>query len=293
MCQLLGMNCNRPTDISFSFQGFRARGGRTDHHEHGFGVAFFEPSAQGLGLRQFHDDKPSYRSPIADLIGNYPIYALNVVAHIRRATQGVIGIENTHPFVREVWGEPWVFAHNGQMTREFIAKANRLFANGNGEFYHPIGSTDSELAFCYLLNRLRSHFPKKPPNDELFAFLSAQCRYLASSGLFNCLLSNGRWQFAYAGSLLFYLTRRAPFGCAVLCDDDVVIDFSALASEQDKITMIATLPLTKNEEWQQLCVNECAVFMGGERIFESLPENPYRMTIDEGIALARRVGASV
>ncbi|MBP8070239.1 MAG: class II glutamine amidotransferase, partial [Neisseria sp.] len=25
MCQLLGMNCNTPTDIVFSFEGFRLR----------------------------------------------------------------------------------------------------------------------------------------------------------------------------------------------------------------------------------------------------------------------------
>jgi len=32
MCQLLGMNCNVPTDVMFSFAGFAERGGGTDHH---------------------------------------------------------------------------------------------------------------------------------------------------------------------------------------------------------------------------------------------------------------------
>ncbi|SPX42437.1 amidotransfease [Haemophilus influenzae] len=41
MCQLLGMNCNTPTDIVFSFEGFRRRAGLTDCHSDGFGVAFF------------------------------------------------------------------------------------------------------------------------------------------------------------------------------------------------------------------------------------------------------------
>lgn len=35
MCQLLGMNCNVPTDICFSFTGFRRRGGATDGHSDG------------------------------------------------------------------------------------------------------------------------------------------------------------------------------------------------------------------------------------------------------------------
>ena len=42
MCQLLGMNCNTPTDIVFSFTGFATRGGGTDEHKDGWGIAFFE-----------------------------------------------------------------------------------------------------------------------------------------------------------------------------------------------------------------------------------------------------------
>ena len=42
MCQLLGMNCNVPTDVTFSFTGFAQRGGKTDHHSDGWGIAFFE-----------------------------------------------------------------------------------------------------------------------------------------------------------------------------------------------------------------------------------------------------------
>ncbi|MFM1950093.1 MAG: hypothetical protein RL706_2114, partial [Pseudomonadota bacterium] len=42
MCQLLGMNCNTPTDATFSFSGFSQRGGITDHHSDGWGIAFFE-----------------------------------------------------------------------------------------------------------------------------------------------------------------------------------------------------------------------------------------------------------
>ncbi|MBV8622557.1 MAG: class II glutamine amidotransferase, partial [Herbaspirillum sp.] len=49
MCQLLGMNCNTPTDIVFSFTGFATRGGLTDHHKDGWGIAFFE----GSGVRTF------------------------------------------------------------------------------------------------------------------------------------------------------------------------------------------------------------------------------------------------
>ena len=45
MCQLLGMNSANPADLRFSFTGFAARGGLTDHHGDGFGVGFFEDKA--------------------------------------------------------------------------------------------------------------------------------------------------------------------------------------------------------------------------------------------------------
>lgn len=48
MCQLLGMNCNVPTDVTFSFTGFAQRGGKTDHHTDGWGIAFLR--TRGFGI---------------------------------------------------------------------------------------------------------------------------------------------------------------------------------------------------------------------------------------------------
>ena len=45
MCELLGMDCNTPTDILFSFTGFSQRGGRTGPHGDGWGLAFYEGKA--------------------------------------------------------------------------------------------------------------------------------------------------------------------------------------------------------------------------------------------------------
>src|SRR5512137_2154443 len=84
MCQLLGMNCNVPTDICFSFEGFHVRGGLTDHHRDGWGIAFFE----GQGCRVFLDSKATVESPVAEMVRKYPIHSKNVIAHIRKATQG-------------------------------------------------------------------------------------------------------------------------------------------------------------------------------------------------------------
>lgn len=67
MCELLGMNCNVPTDIRFSFSGLIERGGRTGPHSDGWGIAFYEDR----GCRAFHDPHPGCESEIAALVRSH------------------------------------------------------------------------------------------------------------------------------------------------------------------------------------------------------------------------------
>lgn len=237
MCQLLGMNCNVSTDICFSFTGFQKRGGETDVHADGWGIAFFE----GRGVRLFLDPQPSAQSPIAELVRNYPIRSMNVIAHIRKATQGIVSLENTHPFQRELWGRYWVYAHNGNLPQFQPAL--------DGSFL-PVGNTDSERIFCWLLQNLRQRFGDAPPaRDALFRAVHELILPLSGMGIFNFLLSNGEWQMAHCSTELSYIERRAPFKVAHLKDEDVMVDFSQVTTPDDRVSVIATQPLTYNEQW--------------------------------------------
>lgn len=251
MCQLLGMNCNVPTDICFSFTGFQARGGATDVHSDGWGIAFFE----GAGARVFLDPQPSSRSPVAELVRNYPIRSLNVIAHIRKATQGTVSLENTHPFMRELWGRYWIFAHNGNLS----GYAPEL----DGSFF-PVGQTDSELAFCHLLQMLRLRFPGgMPMRSELRAALEDFAAQVRPLGPFNFLLSNGDCLFAHRSTELHFIVRQAPFAMAHLKDQDMSIDFAEVTSADDRVALVATQPLTDNETWIPLPVGRVVQFVDG------------------------------
>ncbi|HOG03486.1 MAG TPA: class II glutamine amidotransferase, partial [Accumulibacter sp.] len=214
MCQLLAMNCNVPTDICFSFAGFQARGGATDVHADGWGIAFFE----GRGTRVFLDPQPSCVSPVAALVRSYPIHSKNVIAHIRKATQGGVALENTHPFMRELWGRYWIFAHNGNLP-DFSPELDGSFT--------PVGETDSERAFCWLLQNLRQRFGSRAPTQvSLFDALHQMTIELGARGACNYLLSNGDCLFAHCSTQLSYIIRQAPFSVAHLRDQDLSIDFS-------------------------------------------------------------------
>lgn len=252
MCELLGMSANVPTDICFSFKGLRERGGNTGPHKDGWGVAFY----QGKGVSTFKDANPSHASKVAELISQYPIKSNVVVGHVRQANRGRVALENTHPFTRELWGRYWTYAHNGQLADHRALPCPH---------FTPVGTTDSEQAFCYLLSELVRRYPNRPRSRlQLFSHVKRLADTLRARGVFNLLLSDGDYLFAYCSTKLHYITRRSPFGIARLSDVDVDIDFSAVTTERDVVTVVATLPLTCNEQWQALQPGEAVLFKAGE-----------------------------
>ncbi|MCM8534584.1 MAG: class II glutamine amidotransferase [Lentisphaeraceae bacterium] len=252
MCQLLGMNCNVPTDICFSFEGFCERGGATGTHEDGWGIAFFE----GKACRVFVDTQPSANSPIAELVKNYPIKSLNTIAHIRKATIGAIELSNTQPYRREAWGLEWIFAHNGDLWN-FNPTINGA--------YQPVGTSDSERAFCTMLNSLKKKYPDCPPPLHIFQKeLEEICNPIAEYGTLNFLLSNGQVLFARCSTELYYIVREAPFDKAHLKDKDISIDFSQHTTENDRVAVIATEPLTDNEHWTKFEAGQLITFKNGQ-----------------------------
>ena len=250
MCQLLGLNANTPTDLVFSFTGFAHRAAE---HKDGFGIAFFE----GPGLRLFVDHLSATESPVADMIRRYPIRSRHIITHIRKATQGRVALENTHPFMRELWGRYWVFAHNGNLV-DFHPK---LHAN-----FHPVGDTDSERAFCWLLQELAKNHARMPSIPDLTQTLAELVPTIARHGTFNFLLSQGEALWAHCTTKLHYVLRRHPFAAAQLQDADLTVDFADLTTPQDRVAIVVTEPLTSNEDWIALTPGELAVFVDGDRL---------------------------
>jgi predicted glutamine amidotransferase len=251
MCQLLGMNSSKPATLGFSFAGFAERGGRTAEHKDGWGIAFHEAA----GCRLIADQLPSCASPLAAALKHDAIRARNVVAHIRKATQGLITPRNSHPFTRSLWGSTWSFAHNGNLEG---------FHPAPDERYHPDGETDSERAFCYLLAGLQQRFPALPPSRRaLYDAVASMAALIARHGTFNFILSDGDILLAHCSTDLHYVLREYPFARARLVDCDVQIDFSQHNHLDDRMSVIATLPLTSGEPWRAFGRGELKMFVNG------------------------------
>jgi glutamine amidotransferase len=257
MCELFALNSRLPAAANFSLSGFAARGGRTADHVDGWGVAFHA----GEHCEVIVEDRPAAESDLASHYGRHPVQAGNIIAHIRKATQGARAVENCHPFRRDWAGRTWVFAHNGDL-KDFHPALSGAFT--------PAGQTDSERAFCWLMQRLQQHFGNHLPDwPELAATLTPWLHEIAEHGRFNLLLTDGRAMLAHASTKLHWLRRQPPFGHVRLRDGDLSVDLATLNGPLDRMTLVATEPLTHDEAWTAFQPGEVRVFEKGDCVFLS------------------------
>ena len=103
-----------------------------------------------------------------------------------------------------------------------------------------------------------------PSVRELSITLRELAAQIAGHGTFNFLLSNGQALWAHGSTKLHYLLRQPPFGHVTLQDEDLSVDLSAKTTEDDRIAIVATEPLTRGEAWVPIEPGTLKVFLGGE-----------------------------
>ena len=151
-------------------------------------------------------------------------------------------------------GRNWVFAHNGDLKQY----APRLHGS-----FRPIGNTDSELAFCWLLQELAKSHAGVPSVEELTCTLQELVPQISAHGTFNFLLSNGQALWAHATTKLHYVLRAHPFHQVHLKDDDVTVDLAEFNSPEDRFAVVVTEPLTTDEDWVAMTPGQLLVFSDG------------------------------
>jgi predicted glutamine amidotransferase len=257
MCELLGMVSNVPADLAFSFTGLALRGGQTGPHADGWGVSLYD----GRFARTFLEPHPAFSSPLARFVRENPMTSRLAVAHVRRKTRGTSVIENTHPFVRVFDRRHLVFAHNGTLPN---VRDVRL------EYESPIGETDSEHAFCVILEALRKRHGACYPKDPfvLGQFFYELANGLGADGVFNFLLADGEHLFARCGDHLSAVVRKAPFGEVTLVDADLTVNINDELQTVPgaRMAVIATFPLTRDELWEDAAPGTLWVFRSGELV---------------------------
>lgn len=254
------MNSLHPTNVRLSLSQLAPRGGETGPHRDGWGIAF----QQDNDFLLVKEARPAASSEWIAFLETHAIASAIVIAHIRLATHPKrLALSNTHPFKREFRGKPLVFAHNGKAPQLLDRERFPL------RRHYPLGETDSEAAFCWLLERLDERLGERQYEiGALLETLRAHSKmFLGDENRFNVLISDGQYLLAHGGHQLHYASRQC-------CCDGVRFDASQLAptlhqQEQQDVTLVATKPLTEHECWRAIAPGELALFHRGQRIAAS------------------------
>ena len=253
MCELFAMSSQQPATVSFSLEEFSRHGGRSGPHKDGWGIAYL----QQRDAQVIKEAAPASSSSLVRFIGSHDFRSTLVISHIRHATRGPVCFENTQPFCRELAGRAHVFAHNGDLVD----------IQGCGELrlgrMRPMGTTDSEHAFCALLHALEELWldaPEVPKLEERMSILSSFAATIRQLGPANFLYWDGDTLFAHGHR------RRPPGGgdprppglytlCRVCSSEPSAPKIEGLrvtpATGEQQVVLLASVPLT-DEDWRPL-----------------------------------------
>lgn len=210
--------------------------------------------------------------------------------HIRYMAGGEQKYVNTHPFVRELFGQDWALIHNGARG---IDRFFRSYLEQNPQIdFVPLGTTGSEKALCIILNEIKKQVPSQISTvtnggnlrvHTDYDFTAAQqviyetCIAIQDSGAdLNILLSNGEYLIAfYSGYRTLYYTIRDSNN---LDPDKITLKsrarnyFESIKQSPNRLTkqanekavIVATEVLTEGEDWEQFNKGELLVIRDGE-----------------------------
>ena len=261
MCELFAMSARQPTTVSMSLEEFSRHGGLSGPHKDGWGIGWYEEG----DLRLVKERDPAASSACVRFIQTHPFSSALVLSHIRKATLGPVAMRNCQPFARELGGAWHSFAHNGDLKE--IAADDRFRAGG----FRAVGETDSEYAFCALLDALRplwsgAEVPPIGARRQVVARFAAALRELGPANFLYC---DGDALFAHAdrrhqgdGSIrapgMWRLARRCPAG------GELAAEGLRIASEhgEQEVLLVASVPLTA-EGWVAMGEGELIVAQQG------------------------------
>ena len=189
-----------------------------------FGLAGFDPRRQrayGWGFAWYPDDGSAAQvikdatsvgeNAMTKLLREWERFeSTTFVAHLRGATRALTE-RDTQPFARPFGPRIWVFAHNGDLTHPDGSRdLGDPLPLGNPACFEPVGRTDSERAFCWLLGRAfeagaRSLF------DVGWERLHAWFRHLDGLGTANLIVSDGQDLVAYSDESDYNRLHHARF----------------------------------------------------------------------------------
>ena len=194
--------------------------------------------------------KASCSEHLKNILSN-PVIGKNVFAHIRLATMGEIISPNCHPFTEaDDNNRSWMLIHNGTIfdypkLNDYIKKEK--------------GNTDSERILLYIIDKVNEFERDKgrlSTIKERFNLLTDIVADLSKNNKLNLMFYDGDLTYIHSNmrDSLYYL-------------------------KDDESFLVASTPLTDDENWKPVELNKLFGLIDGNIIFESEEhENEFILT---------------
>jgi transglutaminase-like putative cysteine protease/predicted glutamine amidotransferase len=215
----------------------------------GWGIGYYpggEPSASVL-----KEPAPESGSIRSELVKAWDHLASSIfLVHVRTATWGQNSAANTQPFSRAHGGRDWLIAHSGSLR-------DRLMVGGR---FEPVGSTDTELIFCDLLDRIAEAGWRSLGDCDLER-LRLELGDLNKHGGLGLVMSDGQHLLVYADAhdegRLHLCHLLPPHGKSLAFgDEDLVVDLTSRGDVSRKGVAVSSSPLTRSDgrpmEWTRV-----------------------------------------
>jgi glutamine amidotransferase len=179
------MSFRNPVNARISLDAFQISG---DKNPDGWGLGYYKSEI----LQVIKEAEPALQSGLYDFVEAYTESRV-YISHVRRSTRGSRSYLNTHPFYRKLvvndMRYEWLFAHNGTLTRLDHLKLSKFV---------PLGETDSEHAFCHILQSISNRGITSWSDDD-FTFIESILRDInIENNELNCIFSDGNLLFCYS-----------------------------------------------------------------------------------------------
>jgi len=238
MCEIFCFNSNTPKQINECLECFY---NHSEEHPHGWGLATMQSDEFVITKEPL---KATCSQHLKNILSN-PIIGKNVFAHIRLATVGEIISPNCHPFIEaDDNNRSWMLIHNGTIFD--YPELDQYKDSENGD-------TDSERILLYIIDQINDFEQQKSAPStikERFNLLTEIVSKLSKNNKLNLMIHDGDLTYIHSNmkESLYYLKNEEGF-------------------------LVASTPLSDDENWMQVELNKLFGLIDGNIIFESEQHN--------------------
>lgn len=234
----------------------------------GWGLGYYPPGEPSASMLK--EPAPQAVSQRSELIKAWDhLESSTFVVHIRTATWGSLSDANTQPFARIWGGREWLFGHSGSLaSRPEVTR---------GSIFEPVGSTDSEVIFCELMNRIAAQ-KWNTLGDADPQVLHGWLNTVNELGTLNVVLTDGRDLCVYADRAkggLFAWELLPPYEKVAFADEDLEVDLTRRGVKSRKGVVVTTRALEatqgKPAEWKPLPAGQLLLIRQGSVRAEVTP----------------------